>query len=61
MKQEQGLLERVERRLMMKEDYKQQMKKQEQGLLERVVKPLTVVEEDVVEEILKEMNIIIHN
>jgi phosphotransacetylase len=48
MKQEQELLEKVERRLMMREGYKQRMTKREQELLERGVKPLIVVEEDVI-------------
>jgi hypothetical protein len=48
MKQEQELRERVARRLMMKEDYKQLMRKHEPELRERVVKPLIVVEENAV-------------
>jgi hypothetical protein len=48
MKQEQESRERVERPLMMKEDYKQLMRKHEPELRERVVKPLIVVEENAV-------------
>jgi hypothetical protein len=49
MKQEHELQEKVERLLMMKEDYKQRMMKHEHELQEKVVKPLIVVGEGAVE------------